>query len=95
MFELFAVGRRRKPQVLSILEGNGILTEGLNLISSGAPWGKPAVFNVCDRAANPECFTVPGHQVSAHWNTPDPSAHGGSAAREALALSQAFWNLCN
>lgn len=86
-----------KPQVLSVLEGNGIATEGLTSKALGAVWEEEMdfVFTVCDRAANEECPTVPGHPISAHWSIPDPSACGGNAAERVLAYQRAFTDLYN
>lgn len=100
-FEVFSAGLHPagavKPQVLSILDGAGIETEGLASKPFGAVLGEPMdfVFTVCDRAANEACPSVPGHPISAHWSIPDPSSGVGRPAERALAYQRAFQDLYN
>ena len=96
-FEVFSAGLHPattvKPEVVSILEGHEIATDGLTPKPFGAVLGEPMdfVFTVCDRAANESCPPVPGHPVSAHWSIPDPSASGDRR----LAYQRAFSDLYN
>lgn len=53
------------------------------------------VFTVCDRAANEECPTWPGHPVSGHWGVPDPVKTEGTDAEKCLAFHQAYGALHN
>ena len=96
-FEVFSAGLHPattvKPEVVSILEGHEIATDGLTPKPFGAVLGEPMdfVFTVCDRAANESCPPVPGHPISAHWSIPDPSASGDRR----LAYQRAFSDLYN
>ena len=100
-FEVFSAGLHPfgvvKPQVLAILEGQGMAVEGLASKPFGAVLGVPMdyVFTVCDRAANEACPAVPGHPISAHWSIPDPASATGTSAEKGLAYQRAFADLYN
>ena len=53
------------------------------------------VFTVCDRAANEDCPTWPGHPVSGHWGMADPVKAEGTEAEKRLAFHQTYGALHN
>ncbi len=53
------------------------------------------VFTVCDRAANEDCPTWPGHPVSGHWGVPDPARVEGPDAEKMCAFQQTYGALHN
>lgn len=46
------------------------------------------IFTVCDAAADEVCPIWPGHPVSAHWGTPDPSRIEGAPAAQRRAFAE-------
>ncbi len=88
------------PATLALLHSKGLPTEGLRAKNIGefqppsAP-GMDFVFTVCDRAANEDCPTWPGHPVSAHWGIPDPVLALGTQAEQQLAFQNAYGALHN
>lgn len=104
-FEVFsaATGEHGAPQplVLALLQAKGHDT--------GCLWSKPRadlsgadaprmdfVFTLCDRAANADLPTWPGHPVQAHWpqpdagTTPDAVAEGYGVLHRRLAVFAAL-----
>jgi len=83
------------PEALALLAELGHDTGGLRSKDIAAVSGPGAprfdlVITVCDRAANEECPTWPGHPLSAHWGIPDPVKVPGSAAARRQAFRAAY-----
>jgi protein-tyrosine-phosphatase len=101
-FNGFSAGSHPKgavhPLALSLLERNGIATEGLRskawdeFAESGAPQ-MDFIFTVCDNAAGEVCPVWPGQPMTAHWGQPDPAALEGTDLETANAFREAFRTL--
>jgi arsenate reductase len=83
------------PEALALLREIGHDTDGLRSKDLAEVTGPDAprfdlVVTVCDRAANEECPTWPGHPVCAHWGVADPVQVNGSATARRRAFRAAY-----
>lgn len=88
------------PQALETLRAKGYDTAHLHSKTLSALHGDDApdmdfVFTVCDRAANEDCPTWPGHPISAHWGLADPVSETATQAERMIAFQATYGALRN
>ena len=97
-FRAFSAGShptgRVNPFALELLQGEGIVTQGLRSKSweefagPGAPT-MDFILTVCDNAAGEACPIWPGKPVTAHWGVADPAAVEGPDGAKRAAFREA------
>ncbi len=103
-FAAFSAGTRPagapNPQALETLRAKGYDIADLHSKTLSVFQGPDApemdfVFTVCDKAANEECPTWPGHPISAHWGLADPVNPAASDAERMIAFQATYGALRN